>query len=225
MNGDGSRPDRPVRVVSAVISDAARPDRVLLGVRRAGYTRRHPGVLSTPTLRVPDDLFAHLVNGYAGADAVLGINAVPGESFRVGRGGHYASVHAFVLEALLTRKLGLGSALVAETFAASARPRFVSLDNVEDPLGTNESEWTAMLTYEVAVEAGVAAIPAQTESYSRLVWVDGGLVPAAVASRDAIMLDETLDVVEVCIHGLCIRVAASLLSGTDARTAEWRHDR
>jgi hypothetical protein len=138
--------------------------------------------------------------------------ALDSPHFPLGRGGHTTSAHAFVLEALFTRKLGIAGPLNDGRFSATATARFLSLDCVEDPLGTQISEWTAMLSYEVVINQGAALLPQDSESYSRLIWVNSDILPKAASSRDILALDETLDPIKVCLHGLCIRVAASMFS-------------
>jgi hypothetical protein len=214
--GQGGSAADPIGVVSAVIVDGARPERLLLGVRRpAPLADRHPGVLSTPTLRLPSDLFAVLTGPYADPEPA-GMAAVGGPALDVGRGGHIRSAHSFVLEALFARKLGLADAIFHGGFHAVAHPRLLSLEDVPDPLGTRRSQWTAMLTYEVRVRHGAEAIPPASGSYSRLVWVDAAKLPTALDHHDALLLDETLDAIEVCIQGLCVRAAVRLLAGSGA---------
>jgi len=213
--GDGGCADRPIGVISAVVMDESRPSHLLLGVRRPSpLAGRHPGVLSTPTLRLPDDLFSQLVAADSDLGPNPGIHPVSGTDLLVGRGGHVATIDGFALESLFARKLGLAGPLARGDFSAVARRRFLSFDDVSDPLGTGQNEWTAMLTYEIRVSIGVDTIPAETASYSRLVWVDAAKLPEAVAHRDALLLDETLDAAEVCVHGLCVRVASALLAGS-----------
>jgi hypothetical protein len=210
--GDGSAIDRPIGVISAVVSSDDRDGQILLGVRRgSSVAARHPGVVSTPTVRVPADLFQPLVADYLIPKDVEGIYPVSGEPLRIGRSGHVASAHAFLLESLLMRKLGLADGIASGEFTAVSHPRYLALAEVKDPLGTQESEWTAMLTYEVRIIAGVDAIPIETSSYKRLLWVDSIRLPVALERGDAMILDDTLNVFEVCAQGLCLRVAAELL--------------
>lgn len=211
--GNGSGPQAPVGVVSAVISDEKQPGRLLLGVRRpSSDSPRFPGVLSTPTMRLPPDTFALLSAAYPDPRGVSGVTAIEGPSRDVGHGGHIESLEALVLEYLFVRKLVPADVLVDGRLQAVARARYLSLDEVADPLGTGVGEWTAMLTYEVRIREGADTLPYATASYSRLVWVDAATVPLALASHDALMLDETLDAAEVCIQGMCVRVAAQLLT-------------
>jgi hypothetical protein len=217
--GDGASRNTPIGVVSAVINDEARPGFILLGVRRPSQLApRHPGVLSTPTMRLSPDTFQPLTQAFPDAAGAIGLRAVSGPAVEIGRHGLTTALGSLVLEALLMRKLGLAEALVDLRLHGSAHPRYLSLDDVADPLGTEQSEWTAMLTYEVRLHRGVEAVPYSTGSYSRLVWVPAAKVSSALAHHDVLMLDETLDAAEVCVQGLCVRVAAQLVS--DAVPAE-----
>jgi hypothetical protein len=212
--GTGATVDDPIGVISAVVADETNPGRVLLGVRRpTALSPRHPGVLSTPTLRLPADLFALLTADMPDPGPRAGIHPVVGPWFDVGCGGYLHSTHSFAIEALFGRKLGLADALADGRFEAVGSVRFLALDEVEDPLGTELSEWTAMLTYEVRIRRAAELVPAGTGSYSRLLWVSAERLPQALAHRDALLLDETLNAFEVCIHGLCIRSATHLLAG------------
>lgn len=226
MTGDrmrGESVDDPMTVVSAVILrrmagrgtlERGSPDcEVLLGVRRPSpLARRHPGVLSTPTTGVAPDLFEALVHPFAVPRRVPGVYSVDGAPLLVGHGGHIQTVDAFVLDGLLARKAGLSGALVQDRFEAVAAARFVALDEVKDPLGTAEAQWTLMITYEVHVVRGAGEFPPATESYSRLLWAPADRLPRAVAARDALLFDDSLDPFQVCIDGLCTRLAATLLS-------------
>jgi hypothetical protein len=209
--GDGTDRHAPIGVLSLVVVDDRRPGWMLLGVRRpSALSTRHPGVLSTPTMRLPADTFAAMSETCPDPAGTPGMHPIDGPALTLGRGGRTASNAALVLESLLAAKLGLADALGDGRFHAAAYPRYLSLDEVGDPLGTERGEWTAMLTYEVRVLAGVPAIPPSTGGYQRLVWVDAAKVPQALAQHDALLLDETLDATEVCVQGLCVRVAAHL---------------
>jgi hypothetical protein len=211
--GDGAGPDTPIGVVSAVITDEARPGHILLGVRRASpLAPRHPGVLSTPTMRLSPDTFQPLTQAFPDTAGKVGLRAVAGPAVDIGRYALTTALGSLVLECLLMRKLGLAETLVDLRLHGCAHPRYLALDEVADPLGTGRSEWTAMLTYEVRLHGGAEAVPYSTGSYSRLVWVPAAKVPLALAHHDALLLDETLDAAEVCVQGLCVRVAAQLVT-------------
>jgi hypothetical protein len=206
--GDGAGPESPIGVLSAVIVDERRPAMTLLGVRRPSeLTVRHPNVLSVPTMRLPPGLFALITGDVPGP----GTHPVAGAAVPVGRGGRGASDASYAVESLLIAKLGLADAVQDGTLHGRAMPRYLSVEEVGDPLGTGVGQWTAMLTFEVRLDSGVDAIPASTGSYSRLVWVESAKIPQALARHDALLLDESLSAIEVCVQGLCVRVAAELL--------------
>jgi hypothetical protein len=209
---EGSSQTNPVLVVSLALFREESRKEVLLGVRRnTPSAPRHPGVLSTPTMRVPSKVFAALVDETV-CQWRTGVHLVEqGPPFALGRCDFSQHPGAFILEGLLARKLGLGGALVDQRFHAEARLSAVALDLVEDPLGTELAEWTAMVTYSATIRSGSEAVPLTTESFSRLIWARGDLVARAMAAGDALIVDETLDPFEVCIGGLCIRSAIPLL--------------
>jgi hypothetical protein len=212
---EGSSAGRPVWSVAAAIFRDPSRRQVLLGVRRTTpMNARHPGVLSTATIRVPAQLF-HLLLPDAAVDALPpGTGSVVGPATAgIGVNSFFADPASFVLEHLLCRKLGLVDALAAGTFQARATALNVALDEVADPLGTGAAEWTAMITYAVDVLAGAQEIPASTAYFSRFLWAETALLERAIATRDVLLLDDSLDPVEVCIHGLCVRSAVPFLPG------------
>jgi hypothetical protein len=208
----GSAQSCPVGVASAVVFRDASMTEVLLGVRRTTpLVRRHPGVLSTLTIGVPKTLF-NLLAPAAWADMPPGVHGVTKrETLLIGSGGYLRSPASFVIEHLLAYKVGLASALAMGAFRATGELWAISLDNVADPLGTEEDEWTAMLTYALTVEQGVNEIPSETKSYSRFIWSPIAPLREAIVTRDPLKLDLTLNPFEVCIHGLCVRSILNLL--------------
>jgi hypothetical protein len=210
---EGRSAVNPVRVVSCVIArDPARGE-ILLGVRRpTPVSLRHPGVLSTPTMRIPACLFDTLLDAGGIAELHAGVVLIPGgRQADIGVAGSLGSPEAFVLESLLARKLGLARALTLGYFQAGAVLAAAALDLVEDPQGGDEAEWTAMLTYEVNVLTGADLIDAKTDAYSRLIWAPADRITDAFRRHDALLVDESLNPFEVCIGGLCIKSAVRLL--------------
>jgi hypothetical protein len=212
-DAEGATRENPVRVISAVIFRDDSKEEVLLGVRNpTTIAPRHPGVLSTPTLRIPSTMFAFLIppaDVRFDVDDSVSLDHLG--NLQIGRGAHYEQPHAFMLEALLARKLGLSGALTNAEFCAIARPRLLSLDYVEDPLGSQVAEWTEMLTYELIILAGSDCFPAKTDAYTHLLWANIDRIPKAFYMRDALIVDDTLNPFEVCIHGLCIKSAVQLI--------------
>lgn len=209
----GTRAENAVRVVSMVLFRDRYRSEVLLGVRRnTPSTPRHPGVLSTPTARVPEPLFAALVTNDALRQKEVGIRcATDGRPFTLGTVDVSSHPAAFVLESMLARKIGLADALVHQRFSAETVLAATALDCVEDPLGTEFAEWTEMLTYQAVITAGADEVPESTGSYSQLIWARHDLVISAMKAGDALIVDDTLNPFEVCIGGLCIRSAIPLL--------------
>ncbi|MEZ0112351.1 hypothetical protein ABH920_006370 [Catenulispora sp. EB89] len=210
---EGADRNNPVRVVSLVLFRDDTRQEVLLGVRRnVPSMPRHPGVLSTPTARVPEPLFAILAHEACPRLTEVGIKPrSAGRSFRLGTGDVSRHPAAFVLESLVARKVGIADALVGQRFEAVATLAATALDLVEDPLGTETAEWTEMLTYEAVVTAGAKEIPESTQAYTRLIWARHDLVVRAMNAGDALIVDDSLNPFEVCIGGLCIRSAIPLL--------------
>lgn len=216
LRSEGASIDAPVWVISLALFRDARRSEILLGVRRdTPTTRRHPGVLSTLTMRIPASFFRLLVDGdlmlsMERGDVVL----IDGERrFPLGSSGFYETPAAFVLESLLAKKLQLGELLFNGGFRADAALRGVALDQVADPLGTDEDEWTAMATFEAVILKGAEEIPGGTAAYSRLIWAPVALVEHAFVAGDALIVDESLDPFEVCIGGLCIRSVVRVING------------
>src|SRR5260370_10317256 len=98
---EGSSQANPVLVVSLVLFREESRKEVLLGVRRnTPSAPRHPGVLSTPTMRVPRTIFAALVDETLRPQRT-GVQLVePGPPLTLGRGDFTQHPGAFGLEAL-----------------------------------------------------------------------------------------------------------------------------
>jgi hypothetical protein len=208
--------EEPTCVVSLVIRSPGRPGQVLLGVRRwSPSSPRHPGVLSTMTMRIPSLFFAAIIGGSAqeltGPGQVTLTNT---SSLLLGSHSSSSSPAAYALEALLARKLELGATLSTGKFRASAILTVLALEEVSDPQGEGEPEWTAMASFDVEIASGIETIPSQTGAYSKLTWVAADKLGSAFRSHDALILDSTLDPFEVCISGLCVKSAVAML---DAR--------
>jgi hypothetical protein len=203
-------PADAVYSVSCCIHRDSLRTQTLLGVRRStAVSRRHPGVLSTPTMRVPLSVFA----GQTDVRPDSGITLLP-ETPRTPIGAENSLQYpaSFLIEGLLARKLGVGDALAQGSVSGWTQLRAVSVDDVHDPLGTERVERTLMLTYAVHLEKGAEEFPPSTASYSQIIWASTDLISRALAARDALLIDDTLNPFEVCIDGLCVRSAAFIAS-------------
>jgi len=181
---------------------------LLLGIRRATRTsKRHPGVLSTPTMRLPRSMFESAVGSEMDGIGVGKIKDVISHRTAPIGAGQVQIPETFMIEALMARKLGVGEALVMGRIGGQATAVSVAFDDVADPLGTELSERTIMASYSVPLDFGAEHLPAATTSYSRLIWAKARLVCLALHRKDALIVDETLNPFEVCIDGLCIQSA------------------
>ena len=211
---EGVTARNPVCVVSSIIFRDDTEKEILLGVRQSSPSSpRHPGVLSTPTMRIPARLYPALAvddpPDQPGGTLLSWRTAVP-----IGAPRTLAEPSSFALEALLTRKLGLADALTMGSFSGEASLAAVSLDVVDDPHGEDAAEWTLMLSYRIIPNKGVDLIPKYTKAYSPLIWGPAERLAASYFGHDALVMDESLDPFEVCIAGLCIRSAVEVI-GSD----------
>lgn len=207
---EGRSPQVPVRGISAVVFRNADCRQILLGVRRPTPANgRHPGVLSTPTIRLPVALYRAMLE--AGSD---GCEGPEHRNLPIGHGLHHLHPAIVLIEFLLSRKLELGAQLTAGRFQATAALSSTQLDEVPDPLGTQQSEWTELTTFAVTVTDGADLIPRETGAFSRVLWADTDRVVQAFAHHDALVVDDSLDPFEVCIDGLCVRSAVLLLGAS-----------
>ena len=187
---------------------AGNPRRILLGVRQPStVSDRHPGVLSTPTLRIPRALFEAL--GAPPWSTARGDRVRLLEDQPVLRTGpkSFGEPAAFAVEHLMSRKLGLAEALARGTMRAAMRAVTLAVDDVDDPLATGAIERTFMVGFDVIIEEGAELIPERTSSYSRLLWADTELLAEALKRKDALIVDDSLNPFEVCIGGLCVQSA------------------
>ena len=184
---------------------------VLLGVRNPTSTSsRHPGVLSTPTMRVPwalmDAILSPLDVGDASIRGLSGMEYVTTESSaRISVEGSMADPLSFAVETLMARKLGWADDLVRGDVQSTATAVSLARDLV-DGCETDLVEDTFMLTVEVVLRRDMQ--PAPTSSFSRLDWVSTEKIDAAIADSDPFMLIEGGEPWEVCLYGLCVRSAA-----------------
>ena len=199
--------------VSLLLSAPGREGQVLLAVRSATPTsRRHPDVLSTPTMRIPTGVLDAVLAEHLDAPPSLAqgqIEPLPGlERVEFGGAQTLASGISFLVEALFARKLGAAELLLEGRLHGHAALAALAVDLVPDA-ATEEEELTHMLTIAVELDQGASLLPAQTLSYSQFVWAPLEKLEGALADSDPLRLASDLDL-NVCIQGLCVRSAAAL---------------
>jgi len=213
---DGTVMDGKTNVVSLVVRTPEHPGKLLMGVRAPTPTsRRHPHVLSTPTMRVPAEILAAAVAAQApGSMPALSLGHIhtfrPSHSVPFGGAQRQTSGLAFLVESVLAKKVGLSNALVEGNAFGSVALGSLALDLVPDA-ATKESELTEMLTLVATLDAGSDQIPSSTLSYGQFMWADPAQLQDALAHNDALRVDPNLDLM-ICIHGLCVKSAATLLA-------------
>lgn len=208
-------PQPSTAAVSLVITTPDHPGQMLLGVRTPTATsRRHPNVLSTPTMRVPEVFLMALLGEAFGSDLSLPATGdidelPPSHSMMFGGAQALATGVAFLVEATLARKVGVADALVQGNLFGRARPLALAVDRVPDA-ATGQEELTCMLTVGVELDAGAALIPEASPSYSEFLWVDTAKLREALDYNDVFRVAPDVDLM-VCIYGLCVRSAAQIV--------------
>lgn len=185
-------------VVSLLIERADQPDLILMGIRDPHVNKRHPGVLSTITQRIPQIVADSLPT--ASPDK-QGVGATP----------THKGILSYVAESVLCRKLELSNMLETEQLSGSVAFARQMTELVDDPLGSQLKELTSMITMRLLIEQGAELIPATSTSYLRLSWVEKRQLGIAYHARDALILVPDADPFMVCIHGLCVKSAVATL--------------
>lgn len=215
-----------VPVLCLTILDGSTDSRRLVtGVRSPDTNATHPGVLSTPTCRIPWSL-AHGALTPKPSTFVIDSSSFialesPSHSNATRRGMLFASSdepdHAgghdcllFLVESLLARKLGLADALEAGTLQFHAelgsgmlgRASYANFERYENIF---------MLNILVDFIVGGSLLPSRTAAYEVLQWTGVQRFLKAVADRDPFLLVPDGDPFELCLNGMCVTSSASLL--------------
>jgi hypothetical protein len=204
----------PAFVLSLLLSDADSLDEVVVGVRRpTAQSDRHPGVLSTPTQRLPAALFAACQPHWPAPgpqEPVVEPVDDPGVT-PLGGPGTSAAPLGFAVETLLCRKLGLTEPLASGRLRGTAAAVAVAAGQVEDPKGPGEAEATVMLTVRAILAGLRACLPDGTPFLDPVLFAPAEAFVRAVQQNDALLVEPTLDPFEICIGGLCVTSGALVL--------------
>jgi hypothetical protein len=204
----------PAFVVSLLLSDSASHDDVVLGVRRRTIQApRHPGVVSTPTQRIPRPLFDACVGAWppptGPRPTIVPVEA--GAPYPIGAPCTSELAVSYVVESLLARKLEMAAPLAAGLVRGTAAPVALASAIVPDRQGQGPPEPTVMLTIRVLAGGVTRHLPPATVFYSQLLLCDATRFTEAVRRRDALAVHDSLDPFEVCIGGLCVVSASAVL--------------
>lgn len=199
---DCGQAEAPAPVAAATVIDCVpgsdRYGKVLVVVRDPRTNATHPDTVSVPTQRIPPELLGALSS--------------------TGRIGRWSSSEAttghdpliFVVESILSRKLGLADALEAGTVVFEARTGRVTVG--EASYGTTV-EPIAMANVLVRILRGPGWVPERTASFSCIRWVDPAALIGAFETKEPLLLFPDADPLEVCIHGLCVSTTTDLVRG------------
>lgn len=202
---DGTRfPTDEVHNVAAVLFLAAdRPGFTLVGVRHP-MSRRHPGVLSIPTIRIPGGWIDSVVVG----DSMKMSNS-PAPTF--GRDRSTESVEGAIVEMAVAKKLASGDVLNGTLFG-TCEAMLLMTDYVDDPSGEDGSiELTRMLTVVAECESGSELLTGSTGSYEDLTWVSFEDLAKAWITKDGQWLFPQRLSPDICVRGLCLKSAIRLI--------------
>jgi hypothetical protein len=174
--------------------DGAR--QVLGCVRSSEENRTHPGVLSSPTVRIRG------VEDFSGLQAGPVLGDVP----------VWLSAH---VDQLLGGKLAADSVVTA-----GLKPDFVQVWQAHSVIGIEDgqpvTEPLTMINVHISVPAGVELFPQSTTSYSWIGFVTEERHALAVAQRDAELLDVSFGGETPIVYGLCTLSTANMLKATTA---------
>lgn len=180
-------------------------------VRDPKTNETHPDVISMPTHRIPAALFRAILES-AERDEEVGSTTFykDGEAENGTGSTHHPIVYA--VETILSRKLGVASELEsgALRFRAALRAVTIGKSVYPDSESNSRTEHIAMANIRVIITRGAELFPAESASYSHILWVPVNRFLETVRKKNPLVLD--LDPVEYCIHGLCISTAYDMLA-------------
>lgn len=204
---------------------------ILTGLRREDTHATHPGVVSTPTKRMPSSiakiLFSEKLHNVSGSSPFnLGVidpthpEVVARFSPNTETVPDSSSMLPFLAADLMARKLGLADAL--ERSNGDNPLGKVSLMNIiagfsnatVDPV-TEENLFEPLIVFGAATLLDRPdEVPVETASYRNLTWVNADNFVKGVEQKDAPLLIEGLtvdDEISVCVRGLCLATSRSNL--------------
>jgi len=179
-------------VLALTITREDNGSRAVLGcVRSPEENRTHPRVLSSPTVRI------------RGVKDFCGLSTGP----VVGEPPAWMTAHVDQL---------VGGKLAADT--SGLQPDFVQVWQAHSVIGIADgqpvTEALTMINVHLSVPAGAELFPRSTPSYSWIGFLDETQHAAAVARRDATLLDVDFGSETPIVYGLCTQSTASMLRAT-----------
>lgn len=208
-----------------ILAEAEGGLKILDGIRREDTNATHPGVVSTPTGRLPRR-FAHQLlrdkyNSLIGGDSMIHLNEVNPQQPQIIT--HLSantevlpnseSPLAYAVASLMAGKLGC--AAILEEASASSPIGTVSLETLlggfsyaSDDLDSGEPLFEPLIMFGATVMLeDQSIIPETSEAYRRNSWIGLNAFHKGFASRKANILVPGItaqEEVEVCVRGLCL---------------------
>ena len=192
-------------------------DEVLVCVRNGKINRTHPEVVSVPTQRIPSALAENIlaagtVEGENGDTTIYRGNAVSTQSAN----GHSEII--YIVESLLSGKLGLADAIEGDKLSFTARlaGNLVGTANYPELADTehDDHEHLQMLNLLVRIEQGADLFEKCTLSYDHVKWAPidkflkmwkDGKDPTIIGFSGKLSFG-------LCVDGLCISSSADILT-------------
>jgi hypothetical protein len=182
---------------------------LLLAVRDPATNRSHPSVVSVPTQRIPPKLLYSLLNTAEKTETVDSstqlLSAQACTNLR--QSGHAELI--LLVNSLLALKLGVSEFLERKLIGYTAYIRALVTGTVVHP---EYAEPTAMLNAVVLIESGADLFPTRTASYSHLMWRPVDVFIKTAREKNPLLLDVTLNPVQYCIHGMCIKSSFNVIA-------------
>lgn len=208
----------PNSVVSVAIFDGKLPLsgpvpnslKVQLVVRDPATNCTHGDVISVPTMRLPSTLIDGVLDFADGDEEDYGRTTLY-RSHRmnnVSQDGHNPVI--FAVEGVLSRKLGVADLLERGKLTFSAAPFAQAVGSSIYHESVRHSEQIRMAGILVEITQGAELFPAQTASYSHVLWVSVREFLEAVRTKNPAIVG--LDPFKFCIYGLCIATTYDLLA-------------
>ncbi len=189
--------------------------RMLVSVREPNTNLHHPNVLSVPTQRIPLELFDAITNRcqisvYEDNNMALEADWIDSEC----TDGYDPVIYA--VESLLAQKLNISEGLCGKPDPCpfQAKPVWIERGSAAYPKGfCDEVEYEPIDMLGILVRISTPeAFPKATRSYNRILWPMISQFLQAYEMKDVHCIDEGLNSIELCIHGLCVAVAYTYLT-------------
>jgi hypothetical protein len=171
---------------------------ILTGVRTEAANKTHPGVVSVPTLRIPNEVAMNWLERLREPDETT---------------LHAEGVTLREVRNVLARKLGVADALELGLIRLKQLDLAVwqGTSVIGESQGGLVTEDLTMFNACVEVVAGSDLFPKETVSYNPLIWARVHDFLRMVHTREVAHLNAGLDPLQFCVYGLCLSTTERIL--------------